>query len=74
MIYTGKTWFIKYLSQQYLFCRAKILNVYRFDIFNYILYSDREKNRIMAGYIFDIWIQNKKFIPALIADFLFRLR
>lgn len=28
----------------------------------------------MAGYIFDVWIQNEKLIPALMADLLSRLR
>jgi len=73
-VHTGKTRFIKYLSQQRPLRRAKILDIYRLDTLDYILRSNREKNSIMAGYIFDGWTRNEKLIPALIADLLPRLR
>ncbi|KAK5797304.1 hypothetical protein VI817_003595 [Penicillium citrinum] len=73
-VHAGKTRFIKYLSQQCPPHRTKILDAHRFDTLDHALCSDREENGIMAGYIFDAWTQNKKLIPALMADLLPRLR
>lgn len=73
-VYAGKTRFIKYLSQQCSPRGAKILDAHGFDALDHVLRSDREENGIMAGYVFDVWTQNEKLIPALMADLLSRLR